>query len=106
MELNKDGLYECITCHYKHSKNVKRNCGPSRVRRAVNFTKALVNHVLSGAELADNEEIERRFNICQTCPLYENARCKHNDCGCNILNKQKFLNKLAWKDQTCPENKW
>lgn len=32
------------------------------------------------------------------------ASCKL--CGCNLSDKKVFLNKLAWKDQKCPADKW
>lgn len=74
--------------------------------RIVNFGAALVKHVESGMEKRSDEEIKEIFKICESCPLYKNGVCSHSSCGCNISNKNRFLNKIAWKDQHCPISKW
>lgn len=50
--------------------------------------------------------INSRYAICIACDMYnkEDKICSH--CGCNISSKKIFLNKLAWKDQKCPIDKW
>lgn len=104
-ELNGE-LYKCRVCGYEFSRIVNRKCGPSGLKKAENFGKAVVKHVFSGSERASQEEIDRRYEICKECPLFRDEICNHNSCGCNVSNKQKFLNKLAWKDQQCPLDKW
>jgi hypothetical protein len=79
---------------------------PSLTKRAINFTSALVSHVARGMPSASQEEIDRRLAICQVCPLFDGAICRHADCGCRISQSQKFFNKLAWADQDCPIGKW
>lgn len=102
-----ENLYECEVCHFQYKNgDVHRNCGPSGVKKVVNFSKAITTHVLSGSKRATQEEIDARLLICKDCPLFHNDVCNHNDCGCNVNNKNKFLNKLAWKDQKCPLSKW
>lgn len=98
--------YKCKVCGYTFKRPVNRKCGPSGIKRATNFVKAVVNHTITGAERVSQDEIDRRYEICKECPLFSDGICKHNSCGCNISNVQKFLNKLAWKDQQCPLDKW
>ena len=50
------------------------------------------------------EEIENRFRICNSCEFYNNNTCEK--CGCYLVRDQIYMNKLAWKDQSCPIGKW
>lgn len=104
--VEKDGIWECSHCGFTFKRNVNRKCGPSAVKRVTNFTKSVVKHVFNGMEKSSQEEIDRRLSICNECPLFQDGICKHNECGCNVSNKQKFMNKLAWADQECPLGKW
>lgn len=85
---------------------------PSFAKKVINFTKAFVNHIKTGFRQTSEEEIEERLVICKSCPLFkfidENSAgvCTHETCGCNISDAQKFFNKLAWADQSCPLGKW
>jgi hypothetical protein len=74
--------------------------------RIQTFLKSLFWHIYSGFPKSSQTEINRRYNICLTCPSYDNKNLQCLECGCNINNKKKFLNKLAWADQSCPLNKW
>lgn len=80
--------------------------GPGLVRRAVNFAAALAAHVAAGSPRADQETIDARLAICQTCPLFDGRRCQHVACGCAVSAADQFLNKLAWGDQGCPDGRW
>lgn len=77
---------------------------PSFLQKAKNFARAAVNHVASGMPQASDEEIERRFAICQGCEFYKDSSC--TKCGCPISRDRKFVSKLAWADQSCPVGKW
>lgn len=92
--------------------NKKRNT-PSIITRLLNFSKSFYNHVKTGMKKSSTKEILRRYSICQGCeffnPITHNqieikAIC--NICGCNLSDKKILMNKLAWKDQKCPEGKW
>lgn len=50
------------------------------------------------------EEIEQRFQVCNSCEFYKNNTCEK--CGCYLVRDQVYMNKLAWKDQSCPIGKW
>lgn len=83
------------------------------LKKLRNFFKALIQHIKTGMQKSSNRLIQHRYNICKGCEFFHPldrpakeilAQC--NYCGCNLSNKKIFLNKLAWKDQKCPINKW
>lgn len=85
---------------------------PSLPQKAVNFAKATWRFLLSGFELSTQDRIQERLKICKDCPLFiKNSDepiegvCGHKGCGCHI-NESKFLNKLSWKSEKCPDGKW
>jgi hypothetical protein len=73
--------------------------------KLLTFAKALLFHIGCGMPKSSQSLIDYRWNVCYDCDyLYEKKQCLH--CGCNVSNKKIFLNKLAWKDQKCPIEKW
>lgn len=76
------------------------------MQRFKTFIKALLWHIYSGCPKSTQTIIDNRFLICQQCDLYDIINHQCLECGCNISNKKRFLNKLAWLDQKCPLNKW
>lgn len=74
--------------------------GPSLGRKAWNFTKALTEHVVTGAKTVSKEVYEQRLNICNDCPSRDGNKCTELGCGCNLMLKCK------WKTQACPKGKW
>ena len=119
-----DGMATCAVCGrtYKAPKGrLRANCkpaseqpqavapqpvldAPSFLQKAKNFAKAAVSHIAAGMPLASDEEIDRRFAICQKCPLLKDNAC--TKCGCPVAREKKFISKLAWADQKCPEGHW
>lgn len=84
---------------------------PPLGRRLLNFAKSVTLHTLRGNPTCTEEEILKRLEICKQCKLFkkyddETGVCTHDDCGCNIQSQQKYLNKLAWRDQECPIGLW
>lgn len=116
----KNNVYICKHCGYSTKlANIHHHClimreePPSLPHRAINFVKATTNHVLAGSPKSSLEEINKRLTICKDCPLFKkyseepiHGVCMHESCGCNISDTNRFLNKLAWKDQKCPLDKW
>lgn len=125
--------YKCKHCGFEwHNNTVHKNCdafkesivskpGPDSItqelkpppigRRLLNFAKSAALHAMRGNPTCTEEEIQQRLDICKQCDLFkrydeETGVCTHDDCGCNIKSQQKYLNKLAWKDQRCPIGKW
>lgn len=78
--------------------------GPTFLQKAKNFAAAAVQHVAAGAPMASDEEVARRFSICQGCEFYDGKACMK--CGCPIVRESKFISKLSWADQSCPVGKW
>lgn len=76
------------------------------MRRVLRFIKALVLHAWHGWPTCDQKLIDTRFDICSRCPQYDADEKQCGLCGCNVNQQQIILNKLAWKDQKCPEGKW
>jgi hypothetical protein len=70
------------------------------------FIKSLIWHAYSGFPKSSQELINERLSICQKCDMFDNISSQCLVCGCNISNKKIFMNKLAWKGQKCPQNKW
>lgn len=110
-----NGQYICIHCGFTAKKNILRNCtrGPNILQKAINFLPAVTGHVMDGLDKCSEEEIKERLDICKTCELFRiytenplHGICTHESCGCNITDQKNFLNKLAWKSQQCPINKW
>ena len=75
-------------------------------QRLANFVKALAAHIAAGMPTVSQEVIDARLEHCKVCKLFTGEVCTHEKCGCNVGDKQKFLNKLAWADQECPIGKW
>lgn len=50
------------------------------------------------------DEVSQRYSICETCEFFNNHTCEK--CGCAITSAIELHNKLYWKDQHCPINKW
>lgn len=74
--------------------------------RIKTFIKSLLFHITAGLPKSTPKEIAERYNICLVCDSFDKIKSQCSICGCNISNKSKFLNKLAWADQECPLNKW
>jgi len=70
------------------------------------FIKSLWWHIWAGFPKSTQDEINYRFSICNRCDFLDTKQSICLQCGCNISNRKKFLNKLAWKDQKCPIDKW
>lgn len=111
-------IYRCVHCGGRlglgrvvEASSIRRACNsppvrPNLFRRAINFTKATAKHLLHGSPKASSDEIQRRMSICRTCDLFDGKICTHKRCGCNVNTEHKFLNKLAWADQSCPDKHW
>lgn len=64
-------------------------------------------HLLSDVEksvFCDADQIENRYKICTSCEYFIDNSCLQ--CGCRIVRNSEFKNKLFFKDQSCPVNKW
>ena len=78
--------------------------GLTIVQKARNFATSAARHIAAGAPQASDEEVARRFAICQECEHFDGKACKK--CGCPIVREKKFLSKLSWAGESCPVGKW
>jgi hypothetical protein len=78
---------------------------PRIIRRAATFAAAAYQHAVCGFPRCTQAQIDVRLDSCQACNYFDGTRCTHDDCGCNV-NREGWLNKLAWADQSCPIGKW
>jgi hypothetical protein len=78
--------------------------GPGLLRKAGNFAAAAARHVAAGMPQTSDAERERRFSICQGCEFYDGSAC--SKCGCDVVREARFLSKLSWAGESCPEGKW
>lgn len=77
------------------------------IQKIKTFIKSLFFHVYAGFPKSTQDEINIRFSICTNgCDMYNTKDSSCMMCGCNVNNKKKFMNKLAWADQECPIGKW
>ena len=76
----------------------------SVIDKIKNFAKATQSHILSGAKLCTDEQIEQRYEVCIKCPYFMDNTC--DKCGCPLYRNKKFISKLSWADQACPIGRW
>ena len=78
--------------------------GVSLLTKARSFVTAAASHVAAGMPQATDDEVARRFAICQGCEHFDGRACKK--CGCPVVREKKFLSKLSWANESCPVGKW
>jgi hypothetical protein len=78
--------------------------GVSLVTKAKNFAASAARHIAAGAPQASEEEVARRFAICEGCEHFDGKACRQ--CGCPVVREKKFLSKLSWANEKCPVGKW
>lgn len=100
--VSEDG--DTITVDETHEAYPRAKPGPSLMQKAANFATAAAQHIAAGAPMASEEEVARRFAICQGCEHYDGKACKK--CGCPVKREKAFVSKLSWADQSCPVGKW
>lgn len=94
---------------------------PGLLQKAMNFSKAAIEHLGNGASQCTEDEIKYRASICMgtkeadytdACEefslLREEPREGHcKKCGCGIsAAKEGLVSKLAWASSHCPIGKW
>lgn len=78
--------------------------GLTLVQKARNFATSAARHVAAGMPQASEEEVARRFAICEGCEHFDGKACRQ--CGCPVVREKKFLSKLSWANESCPVGKW
>ena len=80
------------------------SAGPGLLQKAANFAASAAAHVAAGMPRASEEEVARRFEVCQGCEHYDGRAC--TKCGCPIVREKQFVSKLSWANEKCPVGKW
>src|SRR5688572_26298268 len=87
---------------YRSLWDGKLKNGPGFVQRAINFTKAAAHHIAAGLPLVDDEEYNRRLDICSACELCDKSfllwRCQAMNCGCYLQEGKVAPGKARWED--------
>jgi hypothetical protein len=78
--------------------------GVSLITKAANFATSAARHVAAGMPQATDEQVARRFAICQTCEQFDGTACRK--CGCPVVRERQFVSKLSWANESCPVGKW
>ena len=73
---------------------------PPIVDQASNFVGSMVNFAKSGFKTTDEEEKERRLNICYDCDRFDKASIRCLECGCKLKAKANI------DSEKCPLGKW
>lgn len=125
----RDGHYKCLDCKKlvrisnlskiesytstcsTEKKLVMEEPEPTSFQRIKTFIVAATKHAASGFPMCSDDEVKERYEICETCHYFKEKKghkyCKSLGCGCNISRaSNKYLNKLAWKTESCPQGKW
>jgi cytochrome c553 len=76
----------------------------SLLQKAANFAASAAAHVAAGMPQASEDEVARRFAICEGCEHFDGQACRQ--CGCPVVREKKFLSKLSWAGESCPVGKW
>lgn len=90
-------IFPCSSIQLNHGE-------PNMGQKISNFAKSFLNHAKNNFVLAKDEEIERRFKICESCEFFKNQTC--SQCGCPINRTRNYISKLSWDSEKCPINKW
>jgi len=83
--------------------------GEATQNKVAKYLSARRKWIKAGRPVRTKEERERVFAICEACPFYvvkKTGKGACNKCGCGISKAKALFNKLEWKTETCPANKW
>jgi hypothetical protein len=58
----------------------------------------------SSSKMCSEDEIAERLAICNSCEYFKENSCLL--CGCTVIREANYKNKLAYKNQKCPADKW
>lgn len=93
-------VFPCRNTTFKRPNESK----PSFINKVKNFAKATSEHISQGMKLASDETISKRYSICESCEFFNNYSC--DKCGCPVFQHRKYISKLSWESEKCPEGKW
>lgn len=85
-----------------------KSVDPTLLKKAANFTTALIRHTADGLERLPEDEYRVRLSICEgtesskPCAAFnpEKAVCRDWKCGCSLHKK------AHWRSEDCPRGYW
>lgn len=77
---------------------------PSLLARAWGFVRSLARHAAGGFARVSRQQLEARLAQCQACPHYKPEAEACGLCGCCATGRDVWLNKIAWRHESCPAN--
>jgi hypothetical protein len=85
----------------------KHTLPPGLMKKAGNFTKALLAYIFSGRPKVDDTEYANRLSACDTCELCDksNPEWTCTVCGCNLKEGDVLPGKARWATEDCPHPK-
>jgi len=107
MLLKRDGTWECSRCRKPIAdRRAPHACeaSPNIAAKVASFAASAAKHVAAGMPQASEDEVARRFAICQACEHYDGKSC--TKCGCPVVREKRFVSKLSWANEKCPVGKW
>jgi hypothetical protein len=93
---------ECLFLVFSITKKHFMKTDPGLLKKAANFTKAVVKHAADGLERLPEEQYLERLTVCESCETYnvEKGVCRDWRCGCSLKKK------AWWRSEECPKGKW
>lgn len=75
---------------------------PGLIRKAANFSVAVVRHAADGGRNVTDEVRLARLIVCADCPAFDPNKiaCRERKCGCRLKTK------ASWRSEKCPLDKW
>lgn len=97
----------CKTVRISASQRYVREClppSPTLAAKAVSFVRWSAAWARRGFRRPDKDQYQQRLEICQACPLFNQAEKRCGSCGCYVPWKAAGLSANGKSD--CPEGKW
>jgi len=113
------GWYRCANCNIQlrspdnrppvfpcrhQTFKTEQDTETSFAKKVKNFIKSSTEHIANGMQLCSDETISKRYSICLSCPFFKDKAC--TKCGCPIYRHKRYISKLSWESEKCPEGKW
>jgi|SRR6266849_345293 len=93
---------QCYLCWLFHNDAAYRRFWAEWPIRT--FIRALWRHVCDWCRSATKAEQNRRRLICDGCEFRDPVKERCKKCGCRVSGI--LLNKIRWRSEQCPINRW
>ena len=112
----KNNVYKCSKCGIEISTNDEdipifpcsainiNSDQPDFIKELRDLSTDILDKTINNEDIASDDEIERRFKICESCEFFKNSIC--SQCGCPVNRTRNYINKLSLVSEQCPMNRW